>query len=139
MPKDDSGRATMPDLTGADVHLPATVALNKSRVKKGFWRKLARVFARVPFAEDLVAAHYCAIDRQTPFRVRAVLVAAVAYFVVPTDLIPDFILGFGFSDDATVLATAISIVSGHIGDAHRTAAAKTIDRLRDGADEPPSP
>ncbi len=32
------------------------------------------------------------------------LVAGIVYFVNPFDVIPDFILGFGFADDATVIA-----------------------------------
>lgn len=35
------------------------------------------------------------------------IVAAVVYFVSPIDLIPDFILGLGLIDDATVLAWTI--------------------------------
>ena len=47
-----------------------------------------REAASLPFAEDLLAAHYCAFDRQTPLHVKAVLIGAIAYFVLPTDLIP---------------------------------------------------
>ena len=35
------------------------------------------------------------------------IVASLIYFVSPIDLIPDFILGFGLIDDATVLAWTI--------------------------------
>lgn len=103
-------------------------------MRRSFWRKLARVFARIPFAEDLLAAYHCAMDRRTPARVRAVLLAALAYFVIPTDMLPDFIAGFGFTDDATVLATAIGIVSGHITDDHRAAARAALQRLKRGED-----
>src|SRR5690606_8352734 len=54
-----------------------------------FWRKVRRVVARVPFAEDLLAAYFCAMDRDTPSYVRGVLLGAVAYFVLPLDMIPD--------------------------------------------------
>ena len=46
---------------------------NEARVRRDFWRKAARVAARLPFAEDLLAAYYCAFDQATPFRVRAAL------------------------------------------------------------------
>jgi NAD(P)-dependent dehydrogenase (short-subunit alcohol dehydrogenase family) len=58
-------------------------------VDDGFWPKIRRLAARLPFAEDLLAAYYAATDPQTPTRVRAVLLAALAYFVTPADLIPD--------------------------------------------------
>ncbi len=81
--------------------------------------KLLRFIRHIPFAEDVAASYYCAFDSETPTRVRGVLLGALAYFVVPTDLIPDFILALGFSDDATVIAMAMGIVSGHIKPQHR--------------------
>ena len=57
--------------------------------ERRFWRKVRRVVARVPFVEDLLAAYYCAVDRNTPTYVRGVLLGAVAYFVLPADMIPD--------------------------------------------------
>jgi len=35
-------------------------------LRRSFWRKLAAVGARLPFAADLLAAYYCAFDRDTP-------------------------------------------------------------------------
>ena len=71
-----------------------------------FWRKLRGVVARIPFAEDLLAAYYCAFDRATPLHVKATLVGAIAYFVLPVDAIPDVLPVIGFTDDAAVLAAA---------------------------------
>jgi uncharacterized membrane protein YkvA (DUF1232 family) len=89
---------------------------------------LRRVAGSVPFAEDLAAAWYCAVDPKTPVRVRATLMAAAAYFVLPTDMVPDFLVGFGFTDDAAVLATAIGVVVAHIHERHRNRARKTLLR-----------
>ena len=97
------------------------------RVEWSFWRKFRRASGRIPFAEDLVAAYYCAIDPATPTRVRAVLLAALGYFVLPTDAIPDVIMGLGFTDDATVLATTIGIVSSYIKPVHRVSAREALD------------
>jgi uncharacterized membrane protein YkvA (DUF1232 family) len=102
--------------------LPATFARDEKTVREGFWRKMARVAGKIPFAEDAAAAWFCARDPETPLRVKATLVAALAYFVLPTDLVPDFIAGFGFTDDATVLMAAIGLVSSHLTDTHREAA-----------------
>lgn len=117
---------TKADLNDPDIHLPAIIAKNNTSVRRGFWRKLSHYIARIPFAADLAAAYFCAIDPQTPLRVRGVLLAALAYFVMPADMIPDFIAGIGFSDDATVLATAIGIVSSHIKQQHRNEAKKAL-------------
>lgn len=99
-------------------HLPAVIARNSRIVEKSFWQKLLKVAGYVPFAEELAAAYFCALDPITPARVKGILIAALAYFVLPFDAIPDFIAGFGFTDDAAVLAAAIGLVSGHIKDRH---------------------
>ncbi|MGZ5813784.1 MAG: YkvA family protein [Xanthobacteraceae bacterium] len=87
---------------------------NEERVRRDFWRKAARVAARLPFAEDLLAAYYCAFDQATPFQVRAALVGALAYFVLPFDFLPDMLPLLGFTDDAAVLLTALRMVAGHL-------------------------
>lgn len=104
-------------------------------VTKGFWEKLRRAAGYIPFAEDAVSAWYCARDTKTPPHVRATLIGALAYFVIPADLLPDVILAFGFTDDATVLATALALVSGHIKDTHRSAARAALLREGENADE----
>jgi uncharacterized membrane protein YkvA (DUF1232 family) len=99
------------------------------RDERAFWKKLARVVARVSFAEDLVAALYCALDRQTPGYVRATLLGALAYFLLPADTIPDFLMVLGFTDDAAVLAAAVAAVGRHLRPEHREAARERLDRL----------
>lgn len=93
---------------------------------RSFWDKLRRVAGRIPFAEDLVAAFYCATDPATPNRVKLVLIAAVAYFVLPTDAVADFLPLIGFADDAAVLAAAITQVAGAINDEHRQKAREAL-------------
>lgn len=101
---------------------------DEARVRRDFWRKAARVAARLPFAEDLLAAYYCAFDRDTPLQVKAALVGALAYFVLPFDAIPDMLPMIGFTDDAAVLATAIRLVAAHITPLHRAAAHAALAR-----------
>jgi uncharacterized membrane protein YkvA (DUF1232 family) len=106
----------------------AQAARDEARVRREFWPKLRRTAARLPFAEDLVAAYYCAFDRRTPRRVQAVLLGALAYFVLPFDFVPDMLPLIGFTDDAAVLATAIKIVAAHIAPEHRDAARRLLAR-----------
>lgn len=97
--------------------------------EKRFWAKLRRVLARIPFAEDVVAAYHCAMDRDTPAYVRVVLFGALAYFVLPADLVPDMLAGLGFTDDASVIAAAIAAVGRHLEPKHREQARESLDRL----------
>jgi uncharacterized membrane protein YkvA (DUF1232 family) len=94
--------------------------------RRGFLRKVGRVSAHIPFAEDLLAAYYCAFDRDTPLSVKATLIGALAYFVLPTDVIPDVLPVIGFTDDAAVLAAAIKLVADHIKPLHREIARRKL-------------
>jgi uncharacterized membrane protein YkvA (DUF1232 family) len=107
------------------------VARQRERVRRGFWSKVKRVAAQIPFAEDLLTAYYCAFDRETPREVQAALIGALAYFVLPFDIIPDFIPVLGYTDDAAVLAAAIRMVAQHIRPEHRDAARRALARGMD--------
>ena len=101
---------------------------DRARVEKGFWDKVRQVIDQVPFVEDAVAAYHCARDPLTPFHVKAVLFGALAYFVLPTDTVPDFMAGLGFTDDAAVMAIAIRTVASAITDEHRERARESLKR-----------
>jgi uncharacterized membrane protein YkvA (DUF1232 family) len=53
--------------------------------------------------------------------------AALAYFVIPADLVPDILAGIGFSDDATVLFLAVQAIAPHIRSEHFAAAQRFFD------------
>jgi uncharacterized membrane protein YkvA (DUF1232 family) len=107
----------------------ARTARDEDTVRRGFWKKLRRVTAQLPFVEDLLAAYYCALDRDTPLQVKAALLGALAYFVLPFDVIPDMLPVLGFADDAAVLATALRLVASHMRPEHRDAAKRAMERL----------
>ncbi|EKS34814.1 YkvA family protein [Afipia broomeae] len=104
------------------------LAKDPERVRRNFWLKLKRVATKLPFAEDLLAAYYCAFDRETPRHVQVALLGAIAYFVLPFDFVPDMLPVLGFTDDAAVLATTIRMVASHITPEHREAARKAMAR-----------
>jgi uncharacterized membrane protein YkvA (DUF1232 family) len=108
------------------------LAKDRESVRRRFWIKFKRVMSQLPFAEDLLAAYYCAFDRQTPRQVQVALLGAIAYFILPFDFIPDMLPIFGFTDDAAVLATAIRMVASHITPEHRSAARAALNRLGSG-------
>jgi uncharacterized membrane protein YkvA (DUF1232 family) len=100
------------------------------RLRRDFWRKLRAVAAELPFLEDLLSAYYCAFDRGTPFQVKATLVAAIAYFVLPFDVVPDMLPIIGFTDDAAMLAAAIRMVAGAITPEHRQFAREKLQEMK---------
>ena len=113
-------------------------SLQLARRAPGRWgaaRVLAqgeRVAARLPFAEDLLAAYYCAFHHATPVQVKAALVGALAYFVLPLDAVPDVLPAVGFTDDAAVLLTALPMVARHRRPKHQTAARVALARMQAG-------
>jgi uncharacterized membrane protein YkvA (DUF1232 family) len=107
----------------------ATDHADDSALQRGFWRKIRQVAAGIPFAEDILAAYYCAFDRNTPTQVKATLAGAIAYFVMPIDAIPDVLPVIGFTDDAAVLAIAIKLVSDHMLPVHRELAKRDLAKL----------
>ncbi len=106
-----------------------TFKRNETFVRKNFFVTLKKALKYIPFINDLVAAYYCALDPKTPFHVRATLLAALAYFVLPFDVVPDFILGLGFTDDVTVLTATLLQLRSHLTEEHREKAQEVLKSL----------
>jgi uncharacterized membrane protein YkvA (DUF1232 family) len=111
------------------------LAQDSESVRRRFWIKFKKVVAKLPFAEELLAAYYCAFDKQTPRHVQGALLGAIAYFVLPFDFVPDMLPVLGFTDDAAILATAIRMVASHIRPEHREAARAALKRGLDTESE----
>ncbi|MBE7183928.1 MAG: DUF1232 domain-containing protein [Methylobacterium mesophilicum] len=94
--------------------------------REAFWRTVKRAVRHIPFTEEVVAAYYCALDRNTPLRAKGIIFGALAYFIMPADAIPDILFMVGFTDDLAVLTAAIAAVRAHITPAHRLAAKEAL-------------
>lgn len=97
---------------------PDRVERDERLVRRRFWQKLRANLHRVPVLKELLAAYFCATDPATPYRAKAILLAALAYFVLPVDAVPDWLLVAGFTDDAAVLAAAVQAVRTNLTPAH---------------------
>jgi uncharacterized membrane protein YkvA (DUF1232 family) len=113
-------------------HLPAVIARHARIVESGFWPRLLKVVGRIPFAEDLAAAYFCILDPATPGRVRGVLLAALAWFVLPAALMPEFLIVLGVTDEIAVAAIVVRMVRKHLKERHYMRA-----RVALGIPEPP--
>jgi uncharacterized membrane protein YkvA (DUF1232 family) len=98
----------------------------EKEIQAGFWQTVKKAAGRIPFIEDVAASYYCMLDPATPTRVRGILLAALAYFVLPLDIVPDFIAGFGFTDDIAVLGAAIAAIRSSLKQRHYIAAKNTL-------------
>jgi uncharacterized membrane protein YkvA (DUF1232 family) len=123
------GNEAMDDVKIGEILLPGEESeqeRREKRIKRRFWPTFRRAARQIPFSRELVAAYYCAIDPKTPTRTRGILLAALAYFVLPLDFLPDFLAVVGFSDDVAVLTAAFAAISGQIKEAHYLKADETL-------------
>ncbi|CAN5463785.1 YkvA family protein [soil metagenome] len=111
--------------------VPSVVQANEVRVKRGFWPKVVRTAARVPFLDQVFSVYYAARDPETPTAAKGMMLGALAYFVLPIDAIPDIFAGIGFTDDAAVFAALIATLGANIKRRHRDQAGETVERLKD--------
>ena len=112
--------------------VPSVQRVNEVRVKAGFWPKLRRTAARIPFARELVSVYYSARDPETPVAAKGIMMGALAYFVLPIDAIPDIFAGIGFTDDAAVITALLATLGANIKRRHKDKAEAALERLRDG-------
>lgn len=95
---------------------------------ESFWEKVRgqAVKAGREVIEKALVLYYCLQDGDTPAWARTVIVSALAYFILPADAIPDYLVSVGFTDDLGALAAAALTVASHIKDAHIDAAAERM-------------
>lgn len=108
---------------------PVTVQLNEERVEKGFLPKIRKMATKVPFAADALSVWWAARDPDTPTAAKGMMLAALAYFVLPTDAIPDILPVIGFTDDAAVIAALVAILGKTVKPRHKEAAQAFLQRL----------
>lgn len=110
--------------------IPSVQRVNETQVARGFWPKMRRTAARIPFADQVLSVWYAARDPQTPMGAKGLMLGALAYFVMPIDAIPDIFAGIGFTDDAAVIAALIATLGANIKRRHRDAATEALKRLK---------
>jgi uncharacterized membrane protein YkvA (DUF1232 family) len=111
--------------------VPAVMRLNEQRVDRGFWPKIRKAAAHIPFASEALSVWFCAKDEETPIAAKGMMLAALAYFVLPIDAVPDFIAGLGYTDDAAVFAALIALLGKNLKPRQREAARQAVEALRD--------
>lgn len=105
------------------------------------WRTLKKAAAhagRKTLLSALILFH-CLKDRDTPAWARGVIVGALGYLILPTDLIPDIIPAAGYGDDWGAIIVALGTVAAYIKDEHKAKARAQLERIfRSPDSRPPS-
>ena len=75
---------------------------------------LGTVWTQLTACFRLIRAYAKGSYREVPWHSLMMIVASVIYFVMPIDLVPDFIVGFGLLDDAALLGWTMKTFSADI-------------------------
>ena len=97
----------------------------------GFWKKVKRVAAQVG-AKVLYPAlqlYYVLQSKEVPIKTKTLIIGALGYLILPTDLVPDFIPALGFTDDLTALMVALRTVNKYITPEINKQAKEHTDKL----------
>jgi uncharacterized membrane protein YkvA (DUF1232 family) len=89
----------------------AREAAEKARASDG---PLGKVWDELATLLRMLRAYATGEYREVPWKTLVLVIGAVVYFVVPFDLVPDFIAGVGLLDDAAVIAWTVKSVRGDV-------------------------
>ncbi len=87
----------------------------KKYTESGLWKKLAKyaIDAGSEVVKMVLELYYTSKAKGTPMPIKTVIWGALAYFIVPIDLVPDFSPG-GYVDDGGVLAGALAAAKAYM-------------------------
>jgi uncharacterized membrane protein YkvA (DUF1232 family) len=128
-PEDAEAEAARRMIDRSRALVPAVQRVNEMRVRRGFWPFIRKIAAHAPFVVDAVALYYCARDPETPAAAKAVVIAALAWFISPFSIVQDLLAGVGFVSDAAVIAAVVGVVGTNLKPRHREAARDALQRF----------
>ncbi len=81
-----------------------------------FWDKMKEIMKSASKAviSKALLLYYVLQSPDVPIKHKAIIIGALGYLILPIDLIPDFIVGLGFTDDAAALTAAYMAVKSSI-------------------------
>lgn len=95
-----------------------------------FWSKLKK-FAKKAGSSVVYAVlllYYTLQEPGVPMKAKAIIMGALGYFIFPLDLIPDVVVGVGYTDDLGALVVALVQVAMYINQDIKD---KAKDKLKD--------
>ncbi|MBW4514231.1 MAG: DUF1232 domain-containing protein [Timaviella obliquedivisa GSE-PSE-MK23-08B] len=97
--------------------------------EQNFWQKIRdfATYAGREVVEKALVLFFTAQRPETPLWAKTVIYSALAYFILPTDAIPDFIPLSGYADDLGTLVMALGTVTMSITPEVKASAKQTVD------------
>ena len=83
-------------------------------VDENLWHKLEKTGKKISFAKDVMALYGYMSDSVVPWHRKAIVIAALVYFISPLDTIPDIAPLFGYLDDLGVIAALLKFLGSEL-------------------------
>ena len=83
-------------------------------VEENLWYKLEKVGKKISFAKDIMALFRYLQDSFVSWHRKAIVIAALIYFISPIDTIPDVAPLFGYLDDLGVITALLKFLGGEL-------------------------
>jgi uncharacterized membrane protein YkvA (DUF1232 family) len=90
------------------------VQKNIEYVDENLWGKLEKSGKKISFAKDIMALYRYMKDPVVKWYRKAIVVAALIYFIVPIDTIPDITPLFGYLDDLGVITALLKYLGSEL-------------------------
>jgi uncharacterized membrane protein YkvA (DUF1232 family) len=93
-----------------------------------FWDKLQdfALKAGQKLIYYVLVLYYTLQKKETPTWAKTIIIGALGYFILPIDVIPDFLVGIGFTDDLGTIVMALGTVIQYVDEAIRAKAKDTM-------------
>ena len=97
--------------------------------EEAFWDKIKLLAGKAgsKLIYHALVLYYTLMDPKTPMRYKAIIAGALGYFVLPVDLMPDFLPFAGLADDWAALIAALSYVVSAINPENKAKAKEKVE------------
>jgi uncharacterized membrane protein YkvA (DUF1232 family) len=83
-------------------------------VEANIWLKLEEVGKKISFAKDVAALYRYMTDKYVSWHRKAIIVAALIYFISPIDAVPDIAPLIGYLDDLGVITALLKYLGSEL-------------------------
>jgi uncharacterized membrane protein YkvA (DUF1232 family) len=96
-----------------------------------FWNKVQKLSkkAGTSVVYAVLLLYYTLQKPEVPIKVKATIVGALGYFILPLDIIPDLAVGVGYADDLSVVLFALVQVALYVDDKIKLQAKRKLKDL----------
>lgn len=83
-------------------------------VDENLWEKVERIGKKISFAKDIMALYRYMKDKYVSWHRKAIVAAALIYFISPIDAIPDIAPLIGYLDDLGVITALLKYLGSEL-------------------------